>query len=284
MRMPQKWQGSLWNVSLSLVGERPGGIMKKQRLFLLLSVTILLLVGCGGKGNQVTEEQSVETETQTVSEDMENDSEESEPEAVTEEPEETPETTGPEKSAAAEDNKAKDSSAEEQTSAATEKEQDSQKQSNTQNEPSQPQTTEPDTKPEQEPETPQESQQPSQPESVSYSPQRVVQLATEKTNAAGKIYIPDDLDRMLAEGTITQEDYNDCYPTDGAGYLEFYVATDLNEARDVSGTVKFNSEDDIAANIAGMYNSLPQQYFYIEYHGTVMYGDKECYVFYCYRA
>lgn len=232
----------------------------------------------------MTEEQNVETETQTVSEDMENDSEESEPEAVTEEPEETPETTEPEKSVAAEDNKAKDSSSEEQTSAATEKEQDSQKQSNTQNEPSQPQTTEPDTKPEPEPETPQESQQPSQPESVSYSPQRVVQLATEKTNAAGKIYIPDELDRMLAEGTITQEDYNDCYPTDGAGYLEFYVATDLKEARDVSGTVKFNSEDDIAANIAGMYNSLPQQYFYIEYHGTVMYGDKECYVFYCYRA
>lgn len=277
-------QGSLWNVSLSLVGERTGGIMRKQRLFLLLSVTILLLVGCGGKENQVTEEQSVETETQTVSEDMENDSEESEPEAVTEEPEETLETTEPEKSAAAEDNKAKDSSSEEQTSAATEKEQDSQKQSNTQNEPSQPQTTEPDTKPEPEPEAPQEPQQPSQPESVSYSPQRVVQLATEKTKAAGKLYIPDDLDRMLAEGTITQEDYNDCYPTDGAGYLEFYVATDLNEARDVSGTVKFNSEDDIAANIAGMYSSLPQQYFYIEYHGTVMYGDKECYVFYCYRA
>lgn len=284
MRMPQKWQGSLWNVSLSLVGERTGGIMKKQRLFLLLSITILLLAGCGGKENQVTEEQSVETETQIVSEDMENDSEESEPEAVTEEPEETPETTEPEKSAAAEDNKAKDSSSEEQTSAATETEQDSQKQSNTQNEPSKPQTTEPDTKPEPEPEAPQEPQQPSQPEPVSYSPQRVVQLATEKTKAAGKIYILDDLDRMLAEGTITQEDYNDCYPTDGAGYLEFYVATDLNEARDVSGTVKFNSEDDIAANIAGMYGSLPQQYFYIEYHGTVMYGDKECYVFYCYRA
>lgn len=168
--------------------------------------------------------------------------------------------------------------------------QDSQNQSNAQNEPSKPQTTEPDTKPEpepeapQEPQTPQEPQQPSQPEPVSFSPQRVVQLATEKTKAAGKIYIPDDLDRMLAEGTITHEDYNDCYPTDGAGYLEFYVATDLNEARDVSGTVKFNSEDDIAANIAGMYSSLPQQYFYIEYHGTVMYGDKECYVFYCYRA
>lgn len=283
-------QGSLWNVSLSLVGERTGGIMRKQRLFLLLSVTILLLAGCGGKENQVTEEQNVETETQTVLEALEDISEEKETETVTEQPEATTEATELEESATAEDDKEKDNSSEGQTSSATEKEQDSQNQSNAQNEPSKPQTTEPDTKPEpepeapQEPQTPQEPQQPSQPEPVSYSPQRVVQLATEKTKAAGKIYIPDDLDRMLAEGTITQEDYNDCYPTDGAGYLEFYVATDLNEARDVSGTVKFNSEDDIAANIAGMYSSLPQQYFYIEYHGTVMYGDKECYVFYCYRA
>lgn len=283
-------QGSLWNVSLSLVGERTGGIMRKQRLFLLLSVTILLLAGCGGKGNQVTEEQNVGTETQTVLEALEDISEEKETETMTGQPEETLEATEPEKSATAEDNTVKDNSPEGQASSATEKEQDSQNQSNAQNEPSKPQTTEPDTKPEpepeapQEPQTPQEPQQPSQPEPVSFSPQRVVQLATEKTKAAGKIYIPDDLDRMLAEGTITQEDYNDCYPTDGAGYLEFYVATDLNEARDVSGTVKFNSEDDIAANIAGMYSSLPQQYFYIEYHGTVMYGDKECYVFYCYRA
>ena len=283
-------QGSLWNVSLSLVGERTGGIMRKQRLFLLLSVTILLLAGCGGKGNQVTEEQNVGTETQTVLEALEDISEEKETETMTGQPEETLEATEPEKSATAEDNTVKDNSPEGQASSATEKEQDSQNQSNAQNEPSKPQTTEPDTKPEpepeapQEPQTPQEPQQPSQPEPVSFSPQRAVQLATEKTKAAGKIYIPDDLDRMLAEGTITQEDYNDCYPTDGAGYLEFYVATDLNEARDVSGTVKFNSEDDIAANIAGMYSSLPQQYFYIEYHGTVMYGDKECYVFYCYRA
>ena len=283
-------QGSLWNVSLSLVGERTGGIMRTQRLFLLLSVTILLLAGCGGKGNQVTEEQNVGTETQTVLEALEDISEEKETETMTGQPEETLEATEPEKSATAEDNTAKDNSPEGQASSATEKEQDSQNQSNAQNEPSKPQTTEPDTKPEpepeapQEPQTPQEPQQPSQPEPVSFSPQRVVQLATEKTKAAGKIYIPDDLDRMLAEGTITQEDYNDCYPTDGAGYLEFYVATDLNEERDVSGTVKFNSEDDIAANIAGMYSSLPQQYFYIEYHGTVMYGDKECYVFYCYRA
>ena len=136
----------------------------------------------------------------------------------------------------------------------------------------------------QEPEQLQPENEPQQAQPVHYSPQRVVELAVEKTKNYGKVYIPDSLNHMLAEGMISQEDYNAYYPTDGAGYIEFYVASDMNEARDVSGTIKFNSEDDIAANIAGMYNALAQQYFYIEYHGIVVYGDKECYVFYCYRA
>lgn len=251
-----------------------------QRLFLLLSVTVLLLAGCGGKGDQVTEMQNVETESQAVVDESEDSPKEIEPEeAVTEEPEtETVEEPEPEESAEKEDSRAEDGGSNGQPSAEQKPEQETQKPDEKQSETAQPQTTQ------QEPEQPSQPEQPAQPEPVSYSPERVVQLATEKTKADGKIYIPDDLDRMLAEGTLTQEDYNSCYPTDGAGYLEFYVATDLNEARDVSGTVKFNSEDDIAANIAGMYHSLPQQYFYIEYHGTVMYGGKECYVFYCYRA
>ncbi|MBO5033744.1 MAG: hypothetical protein J6D08_18050 [Lachnospiraceae bacterium] len=256
--------------------------MKIQRLFLLLSVTILLLAGCGGKETQVTEEQSLETETQTAIDESEVISEESEAEeSVTEEPEpETAEESEPEESASAEDSRSEDSGSKEQPSTEQKPEQEAQQPDEKPNEVAQPQP--PQQEPEQQAEK--EPEQPSQPEPVSYSPERVVQLATEKTKANGKIYIPDDLDRMLAEGTLTQEDYNACYPTDGAGYLEYYVATDLNEARDISGTVNFNSEDDIAANIAGMYNSLPQQYFYIEYHGTVTYGGKECYVFYCYRA
>lgn len=251
-----------------------------QRLFLLLSVTVLLLAGCGGKGDQVTEMQNVETESQAVVDESEDSPKEIETEeAVTEEPEtETVEEPEPEESAEKEDSRSEDGGSNGQPSAEQKPEQETQKPDEKQSETTQPQTTQ------QEPEQPSQPEQPAQTEPVSYSPERVVQLATEKTKADGKVYIPDDLDRMLAEGTLTQEDYNACYPTDGAGYLEFYVAADLNEARDVSGTVKFNSEDDIAANIAGMYHSLPQQYFYIEYHGTVMYGGKECYVFYCYRA
>lgn len=119
---------------------------------------------------------------------------------------------------------------------------------------------------------------------TSYSPSKVVKLATKRVKAMGKIYIPDDLKKMLKEGKITKKEYKECYPTDGAGYLEYYVAADLNDARDISGTVQFKSESDIAKDIAKMYRALPQKYFYIKYHGTVMYGSKKCYVFYCYRA
>ncbi len=144
-----------------------------------------------------------------------------------------------------------------------------------------------DTQPNPEPTQQADTQPDMEPEKagpVSYSPQRVAELAVEMVKAQGKTYIPDDLNRMLAAGEISQEDYNACYPTDGAGYIEYYVAADMNEARDISGTVQLNSEADIAADIAGMYAALPQQYFYIDYHGTVLYGEKECHIFYCYRA
>lgn len=121
-------------------------------------------------------------------------------------------------------------------------------------------------------------------EKKSYSPSKVVKLATKRVKAIGKTYIPSDLKKMLKAGRITKEEYKACYPTDGAGYVEYYVAADMKEARDISGTVKFKNESDIAEDIAKMYQALPQKYFYIKYHGTVMYGSRKCYVFYCYRA
>lgn len=233
--------------------------MKKTlRMIFLLTVCTLLIAGCGKQktGTNAEVESTVETEEvqeSTVSEET--------PEPETEKEEETKQQeTEPETDA---------SKPEESTKA--------------QNEGN---ARLPQTEQRAEASTTLESTQPKpeQTEPVSYSPQRVVELAVEKTKAQGKIYIPDDLAQMLAAGEISQEDYDACYPTDGAGYLEYYVAADMNEARDISGTVQFNSEADIAANIAGMYATLPQQYFYIEYHGTVMYGGKECYAFYCYRA
>lgn len=242
---------------------------KILKMMFLLSVSILVFTGCGKletetvAETEITTEATQETNTPEETQVTETTPAETEKEEETQSPVETestevPETTAGNDSSQSEDNKQPQQT--EQPSAAQE--------------PSEPEK----------PEQPEETVQPEKSEPASYNPQRVVELAVEQTKAQGKIYIPDDLSQMLENGEISQEDYDACYPTDGAGYLEYYVATDMNEARDISGTIQFSSESDIAANIAGMYAALPQQYFYIEYHGTVMYGDRECYVFYCYRA
>lgn len=251
-------------------------IMKKQRIFFLLFVCVLLLAGCGGKGQTIPEAQSMVRETKVQ---VHSDKEESAGTAESNSEPQTEPVQQPEpQTEPVQQPEPQTEPVQQQTEPQTEPvQQQPEPQTQPQAEPVQ-QQPEPQTEPVQQPETQQ------QPEPIGYSPERVVQLATERTKAYGKTYIPDDLNRMLAEGTLTQADYDACYPTDGAGYLEYYVACDMNEARDVSGTVKFNSEADIAENIAEMYASLPQQYFYIEYHGTMMYGDRECYVFYCYRA
>jgi len=250
---------------------------KILKMMFLLSVSILVFTGCGKQETETvaeteitteakaTQETSIPEETQmTGTTPAETEKEEETQSPVETESTEVPETTAGNDSGQREDNQQPQQT--EQPSAAQEP-----------SEPEKPAETE-------KPEQPEETVQSEKSEPASYNPQRVVELAVEQTKAQGKIYIPDDLSQMLENGEISQEDYDACYPADGAGYLEYYVATDMNEARDISGTVQFSSESDIAANIAGMYAALPQQYFYIEYHGTVMYGDRECYVFYCYRA
>lgn len=252
--------------------------MKKTiRMIFLLTVCALLVDGCGKQKAETNAEVESTVETDVAVEDTapeETPAQDAEKEEETEQqaeaqPEPETETPEPEESTKPQnESNAQPPQTEQRAEASTTPE-------TTQQAETQP-------KPEQT-EKPQQPE-PEKAEPVSYSPQRVVELAVEKTKAQGKVYIPDDLNQMLAAGEISQEDYNACYPTDGAGYLEYYVAADMNEARDISGSVQFNSEADIAANIAGMYAALPQQYFYIEYHGTVMYGGKECHVFYCYRA
>ncbi len=118
---------------------------------------------------------------------------------------------------------------------------------------------------------------------VSYDPQSVVSLATAKTKGYGKISIPEDLDRMLANGEITKEVYDQCYPYDGAGYYSVFVETNLAEASTTSGS-KLETVDGIASYISGMLGTSPPTYFYIEYTGTSTVGGKEFYEFRCYRA
>ena len=57
-----------------------------------------------------------------------------------------------------------------------------------------------------------------QAEYVGYDADRVARLAVEKCKAAGMISLPENLDRLLAEGKITQEEYSEYYPYDGCGY------------------------------------------------------------------
>lgn len=115
-----------------------------------------------------------------------------------------------------------------------------------------------------------------------YSPQSVVSLATSKCIAGGMIRTTDNLDNMLAEGSITQEEYNSYYPYDGLGYYSVFVETDLNIAATVSGR-PLRSEDEVATHIANMLLLEREPYFLIEYAGVYNSGGTDFYEFRCYR-
>lgn len=116
-----------------------------------------------------------------------------------------------------------------------------------------------------------------------YNPNTIVKLATEKLKAKGKITLTDNLDRLLAEGSITQEEYNEYYPYDGAGYYSVFMETNLYDARTTSGR-KLSSEEEIAEHIADMLALEPGPYFLIEYAGVYTTGGNDFYEFRCYRA
>lgn len=129
---------------------------------------------------------------------------------------------------------------------------------------------------------PQPVQEHTQPQITEYSPYDVAALATAKTKAYGKVSIPEDLDRMLAEGQITKEMHDAAYPYDGCGYYSVYVETDLNHAKTMSGR-PLGSADEIAGHIADMMALESGSYFYIEYAGSCNRGGTDFYEFRCYR-
>ena len=118
--------------------------------------------------------------------------------------------------------------------------------------------------------------------SVSYSPQNVVSMATSQCIAGGMIRTTDNLDNLLANGSITQEEYNEYYPYDGLGYYSVFVETDLNKASTTSGAL-LESEAGIADYISGMLLLESNPYFLIEYAGTTDCGGQSFYEFRCYR-
>lgn len=121
-----------------------------------------------------------------------------------------------------------------------------------------------------------------QAEYVGYDADRVARLAVEKCKAAGMITLPENLDRLLVEGKITQEEYNEYYPYDGCGYYSVFVETNLNLASTISGE-RLCSEEEIVDYIAGMMVLEVEPYFYIECAGVYQGNSVEFYEFRCYR-
>ena len=117
---------------------------------------------------------------------------------------------------------------------------------------------------------------------LSYDPVSVCSQAVAKCQAGGMITTTDNLASLLAEGKITQEEYNSYYPYDGLGYYSVFVETDLNEASTTSGR-KLGSEDGIADYIAGMMLLETEPVFYIEYAGVYNLNGTDFYEFRCYR-
>lgn len=106
-----------------------------------------------------------------------------------------------------------------------------------------------------------------QAEYVGYDADRVARLAVEKCKVVGMITLPENLDRLLEEGKITQEEYNEYYPYDGCGYYSVFVETNLNLASTISGE-RLCREEAIADYIAGMMVLEVEPCFYIECAGV----------------
>lgn len=119
---------------------------------------------------------------------------------------------------------------------------------------------------------------------VAYDPNYVVALATEKTKAYGKILVWENLDRLLAEGSITQEEYEEYYPYDGLenSYYSVFVETDLRKASTISGR-RLVSEEEIADYIAEMLALETGPYFAISYAGIYEGTSGDFYEFRCHR-
>ena len=119
---------------------------------------------------------------------------------------------------------------------------------------------------------------------VAYDPNYVVALATEKTKAYGKILVWENLDRLLAEGSITREEYAEYYPYDGRenSYYSVFIETDLSKASTTSGRLLV-SEEGIADYIAEMLSLETGTYFAISYAGIYEGPSGDFYEFRCHR-
>ena len=252
----------------------------KKRLFLILSVTIMLAAGCGNKDNILPdmETEVAETATDTEEPDMAEDKEvpaADQAENGDTEKEQTEKETAEETGQEEGDKEAGETPEPKSASQPEQKEETKPAQGST-DVPMQEETKPEETKPE---ETKQQEQTVT---AVSYDPVSVCSQAVAKCQAGGMITTTDNFASLLAEGKITQEEYNSYYPYDGLGYYSVFVETDLNEASTTSGR-KLGSEDGIADYIAGMMLLETEPVFYIEYAGVYNLNGTDFYEFRCYR-
>ena len=143
---------------------------------------------------------------------------------------------------------------------------------------------EPQSEPEPEPQPEPEPETEPQYSAVSYNPDNVVSLAIAKCQAGGMITTEQELDMLLAEGRITQDEYNQCYPLDGMenSYYSVFVNVDLNKASTISGRL-LESEEGIADHLAGMLLLEADPIFNLRCVGTYETGGETFYEFRCYR-
>lgn len=256
----------------------------KKRLFLILSVTVMLIAGCSNKGDILP---AMETETAEIVIDTEKpdmaENKEAPAMVQIENGDARKEQTGKEMAEGTEqkegDREAEETPEPKQASRLEQKEETKPTQSST--DVPEPEETKPacEAKPEEtKPEKPEQQEQ----TAVSYDPVSVCSQAVAKCQAGGMITTTDNLASLLAEGKITQEEYDSYYPYDGLGYYSVFVETDLNKASTTSGR-KLGSEDGIADYIAGMMLLETEPVFNIEYAGVYNLNGTDFYEFRCYR-
>ena len=248
----------------------------KRLCIILLSVMVFTLAGCNSTNKEMTEAENSYAETQETEEtkepvvtdsgeeDISTDKETELQDADNEDSEaEDSETFDKEETANQSNSESRNDSTarRENTTASTEEREETQ---------ATVQAPEPEPTPEYTP--------------AAYSPGNVVSLAIVKCQAGGMITTQDNLANALAEGRITQEEYNEYYPYDGleSSYYSVFVETDLNTASTTSGQ-PLRSEDAIATYIADMLLLEQNPIFNVVYAGVYSRNGTDFYEFRCLR-
>ena len=242
----------------------------KKLFIILLSVTVLALVGCKSVDNEKTEADIISEETQETEENL---------------PEKKTEHSNAKNEAESGNTHSKEA---ESSDISAKKETESQHVSESRENTTKrrEETSESAEKQEETQEETQEHVQADEPEytPAGYNPNNVVALAIAKCQAGGMITTQDNLANALAEGRITQEEYNEYYPYDGLenSYYSVFVETDLNKASTTSGQ-PLRSEDAIATYIADMLLLESNPVFNVVYVGVYSQNGTDYYEFRCLR-